>query len=162
MLSFRNHLLRRGLSTSSRFSEVLNSLREDGAIKVSTNIYERERHSKGESHHKSPYLPTAVVYPRNTKAVSQVVKLCNDEKIPIVPFGAGTSIEGHVCCMREKSIAIDLTRLDNVYLNDDGMLNDFHVRVGSGVHRLRLNEEIRHTGMQFMVDPGADATIGMF
>ncbi len=70
------------------------------------------------------------------------------------------SIEGHVCCVEEGSVSIDLTKLNEIKLPTDGFLDDFHVRVGAGVHRLHLNEELRHTGMQFMVDPGADATIG--
>lgn len=70
------------------------------------------------------------------------------------------SIEGHVCCVEEGSVSIDLTKLNEIMLPPDGFLDDFYVRVGAGVHRLHLNEELRHTGMQFMVDPGADATIG--
>ena len=70
------------------------------------------------------------------------------------------SIEGHVCCVEEGSVSIDLTKLNEIMLPPDGFLDDFYVRVGAGVHRLHLNEELRHTGLQFMVDPGADATIG--
>ena len=139
--------------------EDLKVLLENGKIEMSTNMYDRERHSKGESYHKTPFTPFAVVYPSDTDSVAEVVKLCNSYEIPIVPYGAGTSIEGHVCCMKEDTISIDLTRLDKI-VNPKENTDDFHISVGSGVHRVKLNDELRHTGMQFMVDPGADATIG--
>lgn len=77
----------------------------------------------------------------------------------MIPWGAGTSLEGHVSAIRDGTVSLDMAEFDSIEL-PDGMLPDAHVRVGAGVTRKALNDALRHTGMQFMVDPGADATIG--
>jgi len=70
--------------------EVLISIEKMGHTVVNRNLYERERHGKGESHHESVFTPRAVLYPESTQAVSDILKLCRVAKIPIIPFGAGT------------------------------------------------------------------------
>jgi len=92
-----------------------------------------------------------------------------------VPYGKGTSVEGHVCAIDNRaSVCLDMGEMTGIDFGDDGdiesdvdsdgggvgSLQDGYVTVGAGVTRLELNEALRHTGMQFMVDPGADATIG--
>ena len=79
--------------------------------------------------------------------------------MPVIPFGVGTSLEGHVAAING-GISLDMSRFTSIDLPTDDQLIDAHVRVGAGVTRLALNDALRHTGLQFMVDPGADATIG--
>jgi len=93
-----------------------------------------------------------------------VVKLCNAHDVCMIPFGAGTSLEGHVSALRPKTLSIDMGKFNSVVddssNNNNNELLDPFVTVQAGMTRNALNEHLRHTGMQFMVDPGADATIG--
>ena len=159
-------------------------------IDISTNPYDLETHGKGESFHPTA-PPSAVIFPTNLDDVVTIVRHCAQHKIPIIPYGAGTSVEGHVSALHG-GISVDMTKIDSVkFEENETSLPDPIVRVGAGVTRKRLNEELRyehrgvhsyvsiltcdanlphshvacirscrHTGMQFVVDPGADATIG--
>jgi D-lactate dehydrogenase (cytochrome) len=127
-------------------------------VELSTNPYDLQVHGRGESHHPTA-LPWAVVMPRSVDDVVTIVKHCAVHQIPIIPYGAGTSVEGHVCAL-EGGISLDMTRMNSVeVLENDGIPDPVAV-VGAGITRKHLNEALRHTGMQFVVDPGADATIG--
>jgi len=125
-------------------------------LQVSTNAYDLESHGKGESFHPTE-RPNAVLTPSSTDDVVAIIGLCVEQRVPIIPFGVGTSLEGHVAAING-GVSLDMSLFSSIELPDE--LEDGHVRVGAGVTRLRLNEALRHTGMQFMVDPGADATIG--
>ena len=129
-------------------------------IKVDTNPYELDRHGHGESYHETK-PPQAVVYPNSTQDVVEIVKLASKHKIPLIAFGAGTSVEGHVCATHG-GISVDTSLLQSMELPDmsSGTWPDPIATVGSGVTRNTLNEALRHSGLQFVVDPGADATIG--
>jgi len=128
-------------------------------VEISTNIYDLEAHGKGESYHPTA-PPSAVVTPSNVDDVVAIVRHCALHKIPIVPYGVGTSVEGHVAALHG-GISVDMNKFDSIKFDEnEESLPDPIAEVGAGVTRKRLNEELRHTGMQFVVDPGADATIG--
>jgi D-lactate dehydrogenase (cytochrome) len=115
----------------------------------------REHHSRGESYH-APAAPDVVCFPHTTDEVSAIVKISARFNVPVVPFGAGTSLEGHVHAVRG-GITIDLREMNRM-LRVGG--EDLDVTVEAGVTRLQLNKALRNTGLTFPVDPGADATIG--
>jgi D-lactate dehydrogenase (cytochrome) len=115
----------------------------------------RDHHGKDESYY--PYAaPDAVVYPHTTAEVSDIVNICRRHQTPMIPFGAGTSLEGHILAT-SGGVCIDLSQMNKVL----GIhVEDLDCTVQAGVTRKQLNEEIRHTGLFFPVDPGADATLG--
>ena len=103
-----------------------------------------------------PVLSQAVVFPNSNEEISQIVKLCNQHKIPIVPFGTGTSLEGHVVG-NEDGITLSLENMNKVLeINTE----DFDCRVQAYVTRKQLNEELKDKGLFFPIDPGADASLG--
>ncbi len=115
----------------------------------------REHHSRGESHHE-PHLPDLVVFPESTAEVQQIVRACARHRVPMVPFGAGSSLEGHVVPVRG-GVSIDLTRLTKIVRLS---VEDLDVTVEAGVTRKQLERHLQSTGLTFPLDPGADATIG--
>ena len=122
---------------------------------VSTNETILDQHGRDESAI-PPVRPSAVVMPHSTEEVSGVLKYCNSEKIPVVAFGAGSSLEGHVLPLFG-GISLDLTEMNKIIeIRPDDLL----VRVEPGVHRMALNEKLASNGLFFSVDPGADATLG--
>ena len=131
------------------------ALRQRFGDRCSTAQAVREHHGRDES----PYpemLPDVVVFAQSTEDVVEVVKLCATHKIPLIPYGAGSSLEGHILAIRG-GVTLDMTQMDKVVsLNPE----DLTVTVQPGITRKRLNEEVRHTGLFFPIDPGADASIG--
>ncbi|MGH8841764.1 MAG: FAD-binding oxidoreductase, partial [Advenella sp.] len=120
-----------------------------------TSMAVREHHGTDES----PYPvcpPEAVIFPRDTDEVVDAVKICNQYKVPVIPFGIGSSLEGHVLPI-EGGVTLDFTEMNKVLAIN---AEDFTVTVQPGVIRTQLNEEIRHTGLFFPIDPGAHASIG--
>ena len=115
----------------------------------------REQHARDESWH-APHLPDAVIWPRTTDEVARVARTCNEHGCPIVAWGAGTSLEGHTIPVRG-GISLDFGQMDKVLAIH---AEDLDVVVQPGITRKRLNEELRHTGLFFPIDPGADASIG--
>jgi len=122
---------------------------------VSTSDSVREHHSHGESWH-APGVPDCVVFPTSTEEVSQIVKLCAEHRTPIVPFGMGSSLEGHVNAIHG-GVSIDMTRMTKVLRLSP---EDLDITVEAGLTRLKLDAHLKNTGLMFPVDPGADATIG--
>ena len=123
--------------------------------RVTTSASVREHHGKDESYF--PYaLPDAVVYPHSTEEVRDVVNICRRHGVPMIPFGVGTSLEGHVLAI-EGGVTIDLSQMSSVLAVHE---EDLDAVVQAGVTRKQLNEYIKHTGLFFPIDPGADATIG--
>src|SRR6184192_3764494 len=134
---------------------VLSELKALLGERVSTSGAVREHHGKDESYF--PYaLPDAVVFPETTEEVRDVVNICRRHRVPMIPFGVGTSLEGHILAV-EGGVTIDLSRMDKVLAVHE---EDLDAVVQAGVTRKQLNEYIKHTGLFFPVDPGADATIG--
>ena len=103
-----------------------------------------------------PALPNAVAFPSSTAEVSEIVKICARYNCPMIPFGVGTSLEGHVVPI-QGGISIDTSHMNRVLEIRD---QDLNVVVQPGVTRSQLNTELRASGLMFTVDPGADATIG--
>jgi D-lactate dehydrogenase (cytochrome) len=115
----------------------------------------RLQHGSSETHFEA-ILPDAVVFARSTGEVVEIVKLCAAHDVPIVPFGAGTSVEGNVTPVRG-GISLDLSEMAAVLsVNPE----DFDCTVQAGVRREQLNEHLRDMGLFFPIDPGANATIG--
>jgi D-lactate dehydrogenase (cytochrome) len=123
--------------------------------RVSTSGAVREHHGKDESYF--PYaLPDAVVFPETTEEVRDVVGICRRHRVPMIPYGVGTSLEGHILAVNG-GVCIDLSRMNKVLAVHE---EDLDAVVQAGVTRKQLNEYIKHTGLFFPIDPGADATIG--
>jgi D-lactate dehydrogenase (cytochrome) len=114
-----------------------------------------DQHAADLSYH-PPHRPDAVVFPETTEEVARVLAFADRERIPVVPFGAATSLEGHVIPVAG-GISLDLGRLNRILSVEPA---DLTAVVEPGVTRLALNERLGRDGLQFPVDPGADATLG--
>jgi D-lactate dehydrogenase (cytochrome) len=115
----------------------------------------RDHHSHGESYH-VPSPPDVVCFPRTTDEVAEILRISARFQLPVVPFGAGTSLEGHVHAI-QGGISIDLREMNKIVRVS---VEDLDATVQAGVSRLQLNKALTNTGLTFPVDPGADATIG--
>jgi len=115
----------------------------------------RANYARGEDAYE-PVLSKAVVFPETNEEVSKILKFCNEHKVPVVPFGTGTSLEGHAVG-NENGITISLEKMNKV-LNVNA--SDFDCRVQANVTRKQLNEYLREDGVFFPIDPGADAALG--
>jgi len=134
---------------------LLDELRALLGDRLTTSRGVREHHGKDESYF--PYAPPdAVVFPESTGEVRDIVDLCRRHRTPMIPFGIGTSLEGHVLAIHG-GVCVDLSRMNKVLAVHEA---DLDAAVQAGVTRKQLNEHIRHTGLFFPVDPGADATLG--
>lgn len=123
--------------------------------RISTNRALREQHSRGEDT-TPPTLPDAVAFVQTTEEVSRLLALCHHHGVAVTPFGAGTSLEGHVNPVRA-GISLDLSRMKAVL---EVNAADMDCLVEPGVTRQELNALLRETGLFFPVDPGSHATIG--
>ncbi|HYM03154.1 MAG TPA: FAD-binding protein, partial [Stellaceae bacterium] len=134
---------------------VIDRLRERFGDRLSTSASVREQHGKDESYH-APAAPDAVVFARSTEEVVEVVSLCAAHKVPVIAFGTGTSLEGHVAAL-DGGVCIDLSQMNHVLRVS---AEDLDCTVEAGVTRKQLNEHLRDTGLFFPIDPGADASLG--
>jgi D-lactate dehydrogenase (cytochrome) len=123
--------------------------------RFSTSESTRANYARGEDTYE-PILSQAVVFPETNEEVSKVLKLCNDNKIPVVPFGTGTSLEGNVVG-NLNGITISLEKMNKILSVNAA---DFDCRVQANVTRKQLNEYLREDGVFFPIDPGADAALG--
>lgn len=145
-----------------------NVLRNDAGIKTAVEVLKQRfgdnlqtSHSLREQHahtttYISPQLPDAVVFATSTEEVQEIVKICAEYKVPIIPFGTGTSLEGGVNAPLG-GISVDVSRMNEILeVNSE----DLDARVQAGVTRSELNSYLRDTGLFFPIDPGADASLG--
>ena len=100
--------------------------------------------------------PDAVVFPQATEEVQQTVRICAEHGVAVIPYGVGTSLEGHVNAVRG-GVSIDLSRMQRVL---HVSVEDLDCRVEAGITHRQLNKALAGRGVHFWVDPGADATIG--
>ena len=136
-------------------SLALSDLRDLLGDRLSTGQSVREIHGRDEAY-STPALPDAVAFPKSTDEVSAIMKICSAHKVPVVPFGIGTSLEGHVIPIRG-GISMDTSQMNKVMEIHE---SDLDAVVQPGVTRTQLNDKLRATGLMFTVDPGADATLG--
>ena len=114
-----------------------------------------ENHGRSESYFPI-YAPDAVVYPITTKDVVFLVNICQNAKIPLIGYGIGTSLEGHTAAIKG-GITVDFSKMSKVLDIDPYNMS---ATLEPGVTREQLNKELRHSGLFFSVDPGANATLG--
>ncbi len=114
-----------------------------------------DEHGRSEAYHASR-PPDVVVFPETTREVAEIVKLCTGLGMPVVPFGAGTSLEGNAAAV-DGGLCFDFSRMNNILAVHD---KDMDVVVQPGITRKQLNAQLRDTGLFFPIDPGADASIG--
>jgi len=135
--------------------QLVEELRVVVGERLSTAAPVREHHGNGEDYFDA-VPPDAVVFAQSTEEVSEIVKICSKHGAPIIAYGTGTSLEGHVVALHG-GVCIDLSEMNDVLeVNEE----DLDCRVQAGVTRKQLNEELRATGLFFPIDPGADASLG--
>ena len=130
-------------------------LKERFSDQFSIALAVREHHGRDESSFAAP-PPAGVLFAQSTRDVVDAVKLASDFNVPVIPFGVGTSLEGHLLAV-QGGISIDVSRMNRVLTIN---AEDLTVTVEAGVTRKQLNEAVKSTGLFFPIDPGADATLG--
>ena len=135
---------------------LLAALKARFAERCSTALVVREQHGRDESAFTTVPPPAAVVYVLSTQEVSEVVTLASQYRVPVIPFGIGSSLEGHLLAV-QGGISIDVSRMNQVLTIN---AEDLTVTVQPGVTRKQLNQAVKSTGLFFPIDPGADATLG--
>jgi len=123
--------------------------------RFSTSVSTRANYARGEDTY-DPILSQAVVFPETNEEVSKILSLCNQHKIPVVPFGTGTSLEGNVVG-NDKGITVCLEKMNKILSVN---VEDFDCRVQACVTKEQLNDYLREDGVFFPIDPGANAAIG--
>ena len=134
---------------------MIDALKARFGDRCSTALVVREQHGRDESSFQAP-PPAAVVFAESTDDVAAAVKLASQYSVPVIPFGVGSSLEGHLLAV-QGGISIDVSRMNKVVAVD---ADDLTVTVQPGVTRKQLNEAVKSTGLFFPIDPGADASIG--
>jgi D-lactate dehydrogenase (cytochrome) len=141
--------------SSSTIDDALQALRARLDTRVTDAAAVREHHSRGESYH-TPAAPDLVCFPHTTDEVSAIAQVSARYALPLVAFGSGTSLEGHVHAIHG-GISVDLREMNQVLRVS---AEDLDATVEAGVTRMQLNKALRNTGLTFFVDPGADCTLG--
>src|SRR5512137_78081 len=136
-------------------ADLVTRLTNDYGERALTSRAVRDGHSHGEGLADAG-LPDVVVFPHSNEEVAGIVRLCAAARVPVIPFGVGTSLEGHVAALYG-GVCLDLSQMNRVLeINAD----DLDCRVQAGVTREQLNADLKGTGLFFPIDPGANATIG--
>jgi D-lactate dehydrogenase (cytochrome) len=131
------------------------ALRQLLGDRLSTTAAICAQHGRDESYHPA-HAPDAVAFARTADEIATIVRLCAERKTPIIPFGTGTSLEGHVAAV-EGGVCIDLSQMNQILRVNAA---DLDATVEAGVTHRQLNEYLRDTGLFFPIDPGADASLG--
>src|SRR5436305_6618785 len=139
----------------SAVDDIVRTLTRDYGERAVVNRAIREQHGHGEGMADSG-LPDVVVYPHSNEEVAAIVRQCHIARIPVIAFGVGTSLEGHVAAVYG-GVCVDLTQMSRVL---EVNAEDLDCRVQAGVTREQLNAELKGTGLFFPIDPGANATLG--
>ena len=134
---------------------LIDALKSRFGARCSTALAVREQHGRDESSFAAP-PPSAVVFAQNTQDVADVVRLAGDFSVPLIPFGVGSSLEGHLLAV-QGGISLDLSGMNQVLAIH---AEDLTATVQPGVTRKQLNEAVKSTGLFFPIDPGADASLG--
>ena len=134
----------------------LEQLKARFGAQCSTAMAVREQHGRDESAFTTVPPPAAVVFAESTQDVADAVRLCAEHQVPLIPFGAGSSLEGHLLAV-QGGISLDVSRMNQVLAVH---AEDLTVTVQPGVTRKQLNEAVKSEGLFFPIDPGADASIG--
>src|SRR3954453_19485705 len=142
-------------SSSAGVEQAIRELKAQFGSRATDAQAVREYHSHGESYH-TPASPDVVCFPVTTDEVAAIAQIASRHRLPIVPFGAGTSLEGHVNAIHG-GVTIDLREMKQIVRVS---VDDLDATVEAGVTRLQLHKALRNTGLMFPVDPGADATLG--
>ncbi|MGA2960251.1 MAG: FAD-linked oxidase C-terminal domain-containing protein [Candidatus Korobacteraceae bacterium] len=142
-------------ASAAQLDSAVEALKSLLGSRASTALVQREHHSHGETYH-PPAMPDAVCYPHTTEEVSEIMKISAKYKVPVIPFGGGTSLEGHVNALYG-GISIDLREMNKVLRVS---AEDLDVTVEAGVTRQQLNKALDNTGLTFYVDPGGESTLG--
>ena len=151
------------LSTTANFTDsverttVVQHLKTMLGDRYSVLSDDLDQHAKDVSHHK-PQRPDCVVFPLSNDEVAAVARLCHEHRVPIIPFGTGTAVEGGVVAIHG-GVCVDLSRLNRILRFSP---DDMDVTVQAGVTRLQLNKSLDESGtnLYFPIDPGADCTLG--
>jgi D-lactate dehydrogenase (cytochrome) len=143
------------MASNVALAPTLDELRAALGDQLSTAAAVREQHGQDEGWHAS-VPPDAVVFARSTDDVVATVKACARNRVPVIPFGVGTSLEGHVAALHG-GVSLDLSQMNRIL---EVATDDLDCRVEAGVTRRTLNDHLMKEGLFFPVDPGADATLG--
>jgi len=143
------------LHAPGRFSDAIDLLKQMLGDRLSTSLPIRAAHGKDESYHPA-HAPDAVAFAHSTEEVAEIVRICARFKVPVIPFGTGTSLEGGVAALHG-GVCVDVSQMNRVL---EVNAEDLDVTVQAGVTRKQLNEHLRDTGLFFPIDPGADASLG--
>ncbi|GAB2484973.1 FAD-linked oxidase C-terminal domain-containing protein [Comamonas humi] len=136
-------------------SAFLDALQQRFGAQCSVALAVREQHGRDEGSIQAP-PPAAVVFAESTQDVADAVKLASQHEVPVIPYGAGSSLEGHLLAI-QGGISLDVSRMNRVLAIN---AEDLTVTVQPGITRKQLNEAVKDTGLFFPIDPGADASIG--
>lgn len=144
-------------SESSKSEELPNGFTDalEDLLSSDQVVYDlQQRQNRGKawnSYHASEWIPQAIIFPESTQQVSDILRICHRFKVPIVPFGGGTSVEGHTLVMQPGGISLDFSRMKKILAFHE---TDLDITVEAGLGYLELNDLIRSKGLWFPLDPG--------
>ncbi len=137
-------------------AEFMAALQAHFGKRCSTAMAVREQHGRDESPFTHVPPPAAVVFAESTQDVADAVRLAHAHKVPVIPYGVGSSLEGHLLAI-QGGISIDVSGMNKILAVHP---EDLTVTVQPGVTRKQLNDEVKNLGLFFPIDPGADASLG--
>ena len=137
--------------TTDEVATIVGTLTRDFGARAKTSAAIREQHGHGEGLADAA-LPDVVVFPHSNEEVAAIVRLCHAARVPVIAFGVGTSLEGHVAALYG-GVCVDLTEMNHMLEINAA---DLDCRVQAGVTREQVNADLKGTGLFFPIDPGAN------